>query len=744
MKPVSKLLIALAATASALVLLGAAQLPDSAPLAAPGTVTNAPDTDPEAILEVKPAAGKLPAGFQPSESLREIVKMAQAGVSEEVLLTYIRNAGKAFHPSPEDIIFLNDLGVGEAVLKALIDSRDGSSVAAAKPAPAAEATTPAAAATAPATTIPPALNGAVARPATDAPPAPAAQTSSVIVTEPAPVTSVHYFYDSLAPYGTWLNVAGFGWCWQPTVAVVNVHWQPYCDNGRWVYSNFGWYWHSGYSWGWAPFHYGRWYRHARCGWLWVPDTVWGPSWVSWRYSSQYCGWAPLPPRTWFRPGIGFTYWDSHISMDINFDFGLSFHHYTYVPISRFCHPNPRHHAARQDEVKAIHQHTTVINNYVTGDNNTVINRGIERDRIARASRSPVPEVTVRDALMQTSATLSPARIHRDGDRDVVYRPVLGRPNGGSLERDARTGRDSRGGPPATARANAAPSPAPGGTAAQPPAVTTPAKPAPAGGRPQATPPATAPGRTASEILRRDLGRGARPEPRTVEPRPGPENRPPPSLPTTPSSGPGNSGRGPSRPAATPPQLAPATPAAPAAPDSGPTRSAPPNRVSNERLAEMIRELQSRPTRPQPGGSNDGSLNARPLNSAPARPLTPAPSTRESGTFRLPQPAPNYSPAPAPAPSPAAPPRTMDRGRAPHVPGLTPRGQSVPTPAPSPAPAPAPVPSNPGVLSRPSTPAAPAPSGSSRAVQRGGVESRGGTVSRGNGNSAGRGRGNNPD
>jgi hypothetical protein len=737
MKPAFKLLIALAAAASALVLLSAAQPTDPAPAAAPGTATNAPATDPEAILEVQPPAGKLPAGFQPSESLREIVKMAQAGVSEEVLLTYIRNAGKAFHPSPEDIIFLNDLGVGEAVLKALIDSRDSSATAAAKPAPAAETTTPPPAATAPATNIPPAFNGAVARPAADAPPAPAAPTTTVVVTEPAPVTSVHYFYDSLAPYGTWLNVAGFGWCWQPTVAVVNVHWQPYCDNGRWVYSNFGWYWHSGYSWGWAPFHYGRWYRHARCGWLWVPDTVWGPSWVSWRYSSQYCGWAPLPPRAWFRPGIGFSYWDGNVSVGINFDFGLSYHHYTYVPIGRFCHPNPRHHAARQDEVKAIHQHTTVINNYVSGDNNTVINRGIERERIARASRSPVPEVTVRDALVQTSATISPARIHRDGDRDVVYRPVLGRPNVGSLERDARTGRDSRGGPPATARANPAPAPAPGGTAAPPPTVTT-----PAGGRPQATPPATAPGRTASEILRRDLGRGARPEPRNDESRPGPENRPPSSAPATPSSGLGNSGRGPSRPAAPPSQLAPATPSAPTAPGTSPSRSTPPNRVSNERLAEMIRELQSRPTRPQPGGSNDGSLNARPLNPAPARPPTPAPSTRESGNFRLPQPAPNYSPAPAP--SPAAPPRTMDRGRAPYVPGLTPRGQSVPTPAPSPAPAPAPVPSNPGAISRPSTPAAPAPSGSGRSVQRGGVESRGGAVQRGNGSSAGRGRGNGPD
>ena len=67
----------------------------------------------------------------------------------------------------------------------------------------------------------------------------------------------------------------------------------------------GWYWMSDYSWGWAPFHYGRWFHHARFGWCWMPDTVWGPSWVTWRYSDDYCGWAPLPPGAIYRAGVGF-------------------------------------------------------------------------------------------------------------------------------------------------------------------------------------------------------------------------------------------------------------------------------------------------------------------------------------------------------------------------------------------------------------------------------------------------------
>jgi hypothetical protein len=61
---------------------------------------------------------------------------------------------------------------------------------------------------------------------------------------PAADTGYSTFYDSLAPYGTWVDVAGCGPCWQPTVVVANPVWRPYCDAGRWVYTDCGWYWLS--------------------------------------------------------------------------------------------------------------------------------------------------------------------------------------------------------------------------------------------------------------------------------------------------------------------------------------------------------------------------------------------------------------------------------------------------------------------------------------------------------------------
>src|SRR5205814_3952510 len=65
--------------------------------------------------------------------------------------------------------------------------------------------------------------------------------------EPAPSpadASYAGFYDALAPYGSWVDVDGYGRCWQPTVEVADPNWQPYLDCGRWVYTDCGWYWMS--------------------------------------------------------------------------------------------------------------------------------------------------------------------------------------------------------------------------------------------------------------------------------------------------------------------------------------------------------------------------------------------------------------------------------------------------------------------------------------------------------------------
>lgn len=96
----------------------------------------------------------------------------------------------------------------------------------------------------------------------------------------------------LASSGAWVEVGTYGRCWHP--ARVAVGWRPYCE-GRWVWTDCGWYWQSDEPWGWACYHYGRWAEAPNYGWVWIPDVEWAPSWVYWRSGGGYVGWAPCPP-----------------------------------------------------------------------------------------------------------------------------------------------------------------------------------------------------------------------------------------------------------------------------------------------------------------------------------------------------------------------------------------------------------------------------------------------------------------
>jgi len=69
--------------------------------------------------------------------------------------------------------------------------------------------------------------------------------------------SLQVFYDELQPYGTWIDHGRYGYVWMPNEGSDFV---PYGSNGYWVQTGYGNTWVSNYSWGWAPFHYGRWLR----------------------------------------------------------------------------------------------------------------------------------------------------------------------------------------------------------------------------------------------------------------------------------------------------------------------------------------------------------------------------------------------------------------------------------------------------------------------------------------------------
>lgn len=416
--------------------------------AAPAAPEVTPSPDGASVPTPAPNSGKtLPPNINPSNPVGEVVKLAQAGVDEAVMLSYVNNATSMFNLASDEIIYLNDIGTPTSVVTAMIQrdqalKQAGADAAQAQYA-AAQANAQAAQATAQSYATPPQPEPQPAQTVeATAPPAP----------EAANVT-YNYFYDTLSPYGSWIEIDGYGRCWQPTVVVVNRGWQPYGDRGRWLYTDAGWYWNSDYSWGATTFHYGRWFNHARWGWCWWPDTVWGPSWVSWRYNNDYCGWAPLPPAAYYRPGFGFSYYNH--SVGFSFGFGLGASCYNFVPWGHFSGSRPWHHRASGTHVTQIYNNTTVINNIVTGNNNTIINRGVPIDHVRRHAGTEIRQVAIRETRNADHGTRG-ERLERDGRTLVVHRPNIPQSAGDTtasprLLRDSQTVRTPTAGAGAAAQ-----------------------------------------------------------------------------------------------------------------------------------------------------------------------------------------------------------------------------------------------------------------------------------------------------
>ena len=397
----------------------------------PGSETKATNPQPAQAAEANPSprlndvdplanARKIEPSLNTrlSPAVAEIVKLAQGGVTEDVLLAYVEKTPATYNLSVEEILYLYDLGLPVPVISSLIRHSNGSEQALANanrapaPEPAAPQYAPQPSAPQP-TELPP--------PAPETAEAPAYATPNGV--SPGPVVeNYNTFYSELSPYGTWADLPDYGWCWQPYAATLTGGWRPYMHRGRWLYSDYGWYWQSDYSWGWAPFHYGRWCNYPSRGWFWVPDRVWGPSWVCFREADSYYGWAPLPPGAAWRAGVGFTFHGGAVG--VGFDFGLTDDYFAFVPRSRFCDPLVHNHFVAGSRIKNVYKKSTVVNNYYAGANNTIINKGIPRDHVAAVTKTEIPKVTVRETPLVGGRPVKADRVEREGNSLVVYRPQL--------------------------------------------------------------------------------------------------------------------------------------------------------------------------------------------------------------------------------------------------------------------------------------------------------------------------------
>lgn len=190
-----------------------------------------------------------------------------------------------------------------------------------------------------------------------------------------------FFYETLAPYGDWLEVPGYGICWRPEVSR---EWAPYTE-GYWAYTDAGWTWVSQEPFGAVVFHYGRWLA-SNVGWLWVPGYEWGPAWVSWRTNNDYLGWAPLPPQIPWFPQRGISAW-----VDVHCDIGPGY--YRFCPVRDFGAPYISDVLVPVSRNTAIIQRTQNVTN-ITLYNGNVFCGGPRYDWIRSRSARPVPVLRV--------------------------------------------------------------------------------------------------------------------------------------------------------------------------------------------------------------------------------------------------------------------------------------------------------------------------------------------------------------
>jgi hypothetical protein len=210
--------------------------------------------------------------------------------------------------------------------------------------------------------------------------------------------SFSVFYNSLKPYGRWMDNSTYGKVW-----VSNTRdFTPYSTGGHWAYTDGGWAWVSDYDWGWAPFHYGRWSYHAKYGWYWIPGYEWAPAWVAWRNNNDYYGWAPLSP------GL-------NVSVGVSYGSSIPEGRWVFTPHQYITSPYvSRYYVPRSRNVTII-RNTTIVNNVTVRDNVHYV-AGPRREDVERVNHEKVQTYTV-----ASSSTPGKTVINRNTIN--VYRPV---------------------------------------------------------------------------------------------------------------------------------------------------------------------------------------------------------------------------------------------------------------------------------------------------------------------------------
>jgi hypothetical protein len=381
-----------------------------------------------------------PANLSPA--LLDVVKLAQAHMSDDIIIAQIKNSGASYSLSADDILYLNSQGVSANIISVLQQAKP-----VAPPPPSYPAPVPA---PVPATPAPPAYPASAAPMQAMPPP----DDYMPPVAPPGSDINLVYFQSQLGPYGSWVDVPPYGPVWRPNDAATIPGWRPYFNQGSWQYTDAGWFWRSDAPYGDVVFHYGRWMNDIRYGWVWIPGYDWAPAWVAWRNADGFAGWAPLPPAARFEVGVGLMY---HGGLAMDVDFGLLPDSYVFVGFDHFWDHDYRPFLLPHDRLGFVFRASLVLNGYRFLDGRFVV-EGLGRDHIALLTHHAivVDRIVIRDARIEHGREIERTR-SLDRVREIQSRPAndplrrsleardAGRP--GDVRKPADVG-PARGGPAA--------------------------------------------------------------------------------------------------------------------------------------------------------------------------------------------------------------------------------------------------------------------------------------------------------
>ena len=360
-------------------------------------------------------------GANAADGTPAVERLTAAGISEEVIGAYVENSNDDYALSSDDILRLERENVPDSVILQMLKHGGSGDYSSTVPLP-----TNSNNLTNPTNPTNPLVQSALATPSY--PNVESGGNSYTPPVAPAPQATVpdsndmnvSFFYQALAPEGTWHNDPSYGWVWTPAVAQAQSDWRPYAQDGHWTYTDQGWYWQSSYNWSWAAFHYGRWARSADYRWIWVPGTEWAPAWVNWRQSNDAYGWAPLPPEADFDVHAGFRFHGRDAGL--NCDFGLRANDYAFVPCNRVLSTNIGSELLPQSRVTNIFNTSVTINNTYVYKDKHIVNEGLAVDRVAAQTHQAIRPVHLNDSRFSAGQPIPHEQ--RNGNTLAAFRPTI--------------------------------------------------------------------------------------------------------------------------------------------------------------------------------------------------------------------------------------------------------------------------------------------------------------------------------